>query len=260
MKTKLLLTFTAFLFLTAPGICWEKNVLVSPLRILIDSKQRTDSVQIVNTSESETTYRISLVSMNTDIYGSQKENNSPAGNEAKALEILKFSPKRTTLSPGRTQTIRLFAKRPFDLEAGEYRTHLKITPLPPPPEKKPGTQDKGLSIKLNFLVSTTIPVIIRHGDTYSSVNIEKAEIKENVLSLSLSRAGNASALFNIEVYNSQKLSGERNRNAFYTPNNEMITQVNLDKIPQKGDRLDIFIKNAENGNNFTYDVSSITVK
>lgn len=259
MKIKTALIFIIFFSSASNCFCWEKNVLISPLRIVIDNNKRTETAKIINPGDSKTTYRISLVSIDSDIYGVQKENNNPLDTQAKAIEILKFSPKKTTLLPGEIQTIRFFVKKPFDLEPGEYRTHLKISPLPDIETKEEAKNDKGLNIKLHYLISATIPIIIRHKSTFVSVNIEKAEINKNIINLYLSRTGTASALFDVEILNKNEIAGQRNRNAFYTPNTSLILPVELKNNFQKNDVLEIFIKNAENNDRFIYDAMKLNI-
>ena len=260
MKKFCLFLLIFVLFLPLNSFSWQKNVLISPLRVVMDKKTRSASVKIINPSDFETTYRIKLVSMDMDEKGKQTPSENINKDCLKAMKMIRFSPKKITLKPNGLQTIRLMARKPAGLPAGEYRCHLKVSPLPPdnPPEKE-ASKTTAIKIDLNFLVSTTIPVIIRNGNTFASVNIENAGLNNGTLSVSLNRLGNSSALFNLEVYSKDKLIGKRNRIAFYTPNKKLLIPVSLDFLPQKNEKIVIKAVNEEPGEKFLYDVFSTEI-
>jgi P pilus assembly chaperone PapD len=132
MKKAFIFTFLIFIFLAPNIYSWQRNVLISPLRVVMDDKNKSFSVKIVNPGDLKTSYRISLVSMEADELGRVKETDK--NNIIK--EMIRFSPKRVTLPPRGVQTIRLIARPKSNLPQGEYRVHLKVSPLPPPPGKK----------------------------------------------------------------------------------------------------------------------------
>jgi P pilus assembly chaperone PapD len=259
MKKTTFFIIIIFFAFTGTIFPWTKNVVISPVRLVLENGVKTGTVKIVNPTEETTVYKISLTGMETDSFGKLEQTDKPDKNQSKALEMLRFSPKRAVLKPNAVQTIRLLVKNSQRPEPGEYRCHLKVTPLPPAPEKNKKKTDKPISININYLVSTSIPVIFRHGETYASVNIEKAELKNDELKLELSRTGNASALFDVKIMHKDKIIGERNKNAFYTPNKKLILPVKIKNIPENGENLIIKLENSGK-EKFIYDVKSLKIK
>jgi len=253
------LSLIIILMIPVCSSAWQKGVLISPLRIVFGPKQRFASVKIINPSKTKTTYRIELVSMDININGSQRQSKRPDFYSKQALKMIKFSPKKITLNANGIQTIRLMKRITSDLASGEYRTHLKITPLPPRNAKKEiDSNKKGANINLNFLISSTIPVIIRNGSTFTSVNIESAKLRAKTLWITMNRKGTKSALFDIIVKSNGTIIGRRDRVAFYRPNEKLILPVKIKDLKTK---KNLIIRLEHNGEkeNFIYDIKKITL-
>lgn len=256
---KKIIIFTILTLVLSPNYIysWQKNVVVSPLRVVMDEKENSFSVKIINPSKTKTTYRISLISMKADEFGRVAEDK----NSNEALKIIKFSPKKITLPPNGIQTIRLMARKKADLPPGEYRAHLKVSPLPPPPEKKEIKKSSSINIQLNLLINTTIPVIFRNKASYCSIEVKTAELKNDSCIVALDRQGPSSALVNINIFRAgdNKLIGSRKRVAFYTPNNKLVMPVKIDSQINTGEKVYIQIENAQSRDKFIYDVFSLKI-
>ena len=84
-----------------------------------------------------------------------------------AKDWVRFSPRRTTLAPGETQTVRIFVRKPPDLPAGEYTARLLVQAIPPSPKSgnttgKDPNSVEGMSVNLDVVYGVTIPLHIKH--------------------------------------------------------------------------------------------------
>lgn len=223
---------------------WQRSALVSPIRVVIDRK-KTANVKIINTTDLPTTYRIEIVSMEMDENSVQYEPKELNPHAVEAIKMIKFSPRRISLKPGAMQTIRIMARKRPDLPAGEYRCHLKVSPLPPPAEKTAESDSIGFDI--NYLINTTIPVIIRHGKIDHSIKVINVGLQGNKAIVSISRTGKKSGLFDIEVLKKNRIIAKRERVAFYYPNKDMKIEVKLESLPKKGEEIKIRLIGVEAG-------------
>jgi hypothetical protein len=108
-----------------------------------------------------------------------------------------------TLAPGQTQTIRISARKPAELAEGEYRSHLQFDRIATndveEQEDLPSSAAAGqVAVALQTLVGASIPVIVRHGKTDSSVTLESLRLRgseepaRTTLQFVLRRQGNQS--------------------------------------------------------------------
>jgi hypothetical protein len=181
---------------------------ISPKRLVFDVTTRTATVYVFNRGTAAATYSVELA----DRYMLQDgqirpvtevttdADRSVASKVASALPLLTFTPRRITLEPGGSQTVRVRVLRPANLAAGEYRSHLTVSTLPPEDVgltaeevAKPG--EGQLAVRIVSLFSLSIPVIVRQGDTAAAAGIEHLHLETSgpadkpLLSLDLSRSG-----------------------------------------------------------------------
>lgn len=249
---KKILFFTGFLMVffnsyTEISHAWMKTAVISPIRVVID-KKKAANVKIINTSETETTFRIKMVSMEMNEKGNILKSQKLTPNSKKALEIIKYSPRRIRLKPGAFQTIRIMVRKTGDLPEGEYRSHLKIIPLPDQETKNKADKAEGVNVNINYLVSTSIPVIIRHGEISKNIKITNINIKKNKIIVSMKRTGKKSGLFDIEVLQKNKIIGKRERVAFYYPNSKLQIEIQKPDTIITGEEITIHLVDLESEN------------
>lgn len=146
------------------------NLLISPTRIVLDDRDRSAHVTLVNNSSERKTYRIELVEnvQTSDGAYVRIESGQDKQNLMSALDMLRHSPRQVTLEAGENQRVRLNVRKPANLPRGEYRVHMAFTELPPPQRLE---QTEGTQITLHMLMTFTIPVIIRNGEVAVSASI-----------------------------------------------------------------------------------------
>lgn len=234
--------------LAAPGARAQSgpgDLLVAPTRIVLEGRQRTAEVTLVNRASGSATYRISFVHLRMTEEGGTREiaATDALPGELFADDLIRFSPRQVTLEPGVAQTVRMQLRKPADLAPGEYRSHLLFRAIPasePLAAETPGTEpSKEMSIKLTPIYGVSIPVIVRHGETSATVKLDGLELVPASgpddtpgLRLRMSRTGNQSVHGNFTVTflpasGKPLVVGLANGVAVYTPNPTRLVVVPL---------------------------------
>jgi P pilus assembly chaperone PapD len=181
------------------GTSARADLMLYPNRIVFEGTQRTAQLELINRGTTSSVYRLKLVRRRMSDSGDFMAVDSPLPGELFADDLVRYSPRQITLAPGASQTIRLMVRKPADLQAGEYRSHLLFERVPDTKQSsaRPGKDAPQLDIKLTALVSVTIPVIVRHGPIDATValrdlKLEPSPAGQQVLSLALWREGASS--------------------------------------------------------------------
>jgi hypothetical protein len=183
---------------------------VSPTRIVLEGRQRTDEIMLTNHSSDTVTYRISFKNMRMNEDGTYEDIDSAESGEAFADNLIRFSPRQVTLEPGSSQTVRLLLRKPANLPPGEYRSHMLFQAVPP---ADVGTDienlelgEGDLQVQITTVFAVTIPVIVVHGDLsatvgFSDVSFHQPDTAEEppTLSMQLKRSGSRSVYGDITV-------------------------------------------------------------
>lgn len=199
---KMLGQFAALVGLLVPAQA-SAELMLYPTRIVIDDKQRSGQVQLVNRGTQPETYRIGLFNSKMSETGEIMVAEPEVSDAAFAQDMLVYTPRQVTLQPGESQTVRMSVRRPPDLATGEYRSHLRFSRVA---DSSGGTSvenaanpDPGkVAIVLQALIGASIPVIIRHGPTSATIRLEALALSSSkpdtqpVLSAVFHRSGNRS--------------------------------------------------------------------
>jgi fimbrial chaperone protein len=204
-------TIIIFLFMNIFSV--QASLLISPTKIKLEDRERSTKLILINTSESSITYRLSWEQKTVSDKGAYKQLTEK---EIKifpmASKMIRFSPKQVRLNPGERQIVKIAVRRPKDLPAGEYRSHLKLSAIPNE-RIKPNTE--GMSIKANMLFSYVLPVIVRKGKASSNISITnisliaKQKNKKSKLIISLENDTKYSTTGNLIAYLGDKKGNER---------------------------------------------------
>jgi fimbrial chaperone protein len=206
VKTYIRSVFFLALFLTIFVQDARADLLISPLRVVFEGRERSKVVNVVNNSDKTRTYRVEWVEKQIDENGNYTDI-QPDANYIGASNLLRYSPRQITLAPGEKQAIRMALRKPGDLKDGEYRSHILFKQLANIEDEQ--AQASGPAIKLFVNVSISIPVVIRHGDTainasLKSIQLTKNEENEDGFQVRLNReSGNVSAYGTVSVYDPQ---------------------------------------------------------
>jgi P pilus assembly chaperone PapD len=192
-------------------LCWlmlppaMANLMLHPSRVVLDKNQRSAQIELINDGTESATYRIGVINRRMTETGEFGPVDTPLPGEQFADAMLRFSPRQVTLAPGATQTVRVMLRKPAELAAGEYRSHLHFEKLPDavapsaPASDAASDKDKGqVGVVIKVLMGASIPVIVRHGDTTAAVQLTGLALRDAdgpspQLLLQLERSGNSSA-------------------------------------------------------------------
>jgi len=206
------------------------DLMLHPTRVVFDRNQRAAQIELVNNGSSTLTYRISIVNRRMSESGEFSEAHPPLPSEQFADAMLRYSPRQVVLAPGASQTVRIQLRKPADLAAGEYRSHLLFTQIADTvPTPSPRSAGEGLEIKLTPLLGASIPVLVRHGQTAATATLANLSVERHgaqqasILTFEVHREGNRSLYGDLLVTltpdggNEQPLA-RANGVAVYTPN------------------------------------------
>lgn len=198
-------SFFALFYIANPLFAYDKNLLLTPTRVIFEGKTRSTVVKLINPNNKPMSYKVSVISIRMNEFGIAAHVDSPNEEEVFAQKMIRFSPRYVTIGPKVWQTIRLMVRKPKDLPPGEYRTQLRVSPvLKKEPQKKTQGQQENVSINIKYAFSISIPIIVRHGkgDVNLVSNPPKLIKKHEkyFLETNIERTGLYSAFFDIHTF------------------------------------------------------------
>ncbi len=181
------------------------DLLVAPTRIVLNGARGTEVI-LNNIGNDPATYRISLQLLRMKADGSVEEIDSASANpqEALALGMISYAPRRIVLAPNQPQSIRIGVRPPTGLPDGEYRAHMLFRAIPDAKSVTAGSDTKeGVSISLTPIYGITIPIIVRQGTLAATATIKSAHVVQGdvnpLLVLDMERSGTRSTYGRIRV-------------------------------------------------------------
>jgi fimbrial chaperone protein len=182
------------------------NLLINPTRVEFSPSDRTADVTLINISKVTTTYRLVWEEKKAKLDGGYHDlTATEAANFPIASSMLRFSPKQVTLKAGERQTIKMAIRRPQNLAAGEYRSHLQFKALPPKTPEE-GLDPNASSTAVNIVVSFAIPVVVQQGALDYQMTMNNAVIsynpaqKDGSVAVNISRTGLSSVIGHISAF------------------------------------------------------------
>jgi P pilus assembly chaperone PapD len=203
---------------TVRGEAVGADLNLSPKRVVFDETNRTATVFVFNQGATSGVYTVELVDEIMLPDGHIEKVADAAADPAaaqvlpklkSAKDLMLVTPHRVSLSPHDSQTIRVRVHPPADGAAGEYRTHLVITALPP--EDTGLTADQAstkaaatnLSVKVIALYSLGIPLFYRQGGADSRGHMDHLTLSpegdHSLLEMDMMRDGATSLFGDVEV-------------------------------------------------------------
>lgn len=177
----LLAALVAALFLVADAL-GAQAILVAPQGVVLDARTRTGSVELYNPGD-----RASEVTLST-LFGHPVSTpdgevtlhvvEQPDSTHNSAAAFVEPFPRRLVLQPGQRQTVRLLARPPQGLAAGEYWARLVVAAR----DARPRTSDDSTAagdVRVGFSleVRTIIAVNYRTGTLRTGVTIATPQVQ-----------------------------------------------------------------------------------
>ena len=220
----------------------QGNLLIFPKRIVFEGRKRVEQIILSNTGRDSATYNISFIQYRMNELGKFEPITEPDLGQRFATPFLRVFPRRVTLAPGESQTVKVQVINTDKMENGEYRSHLYFRadrnnkPLGNDSEVKESTT---ISVKLKAVFGISIATIIRKGTSNNVASISDAEYsideKSNpFLSFKINRKGNMSTYGDITINyisteNKLYKVGMVRGVAVYTPGNVRKVKMQLQK-------------------------------
>ncbi len=151
------------------------DLVVTPPRLNLSDGARAGSITVVNRGAQSVRYRLNLVDMEMSEDGILARLTVPTTNSA--APYLRLSPREFVLGPGESQTIRILASVPTNLDDTELRSHLAFEPI----SNRAGqaslpVDGSGLKINLETRTAVSIPVIYEHGKLAAKTSVSDAKV------------------------------------------------------------------------------------
>ena len=223
------------------SIMAQGNLLIAPLRVVFEGQKRVAEINLANTGQDSAKYSVSFLQYRMTEDGSYEELTTPDPGQQFCDKHIRVFPRLVMLGPNETQVVKLQLTKKEELQTGEYRSHLYFRALPNQSalgETSVIKDSSAISLKIVPIFGITIPVIIRVGESTTSINITDLKIEKtsdgtNRLFLSIQRTGNMSVYGDISILYiapdaKETLIGLQNGVAVYTPNALRKLQVILE--------------------------------
>lgn len=185
------------------------SLLISPLRVVMEGRERSFNIVLVNTSQHEATYRMEW----EQLIQVQDKGGYILDEDTESTHLQDFAvftPRQITLKPQEKQTVRVAVRRPADLPDGEYKSHLKFRIIDDGKsqvtfgsENPDGTE---IRVGARVLASYSIPVLYRVGEQDVDVKILDPSFSINprsgklMIELPVERSGAYGVMGTIKVY------------------------------------------------------------
>jgi hypothetical protein len=183
MNLRILLLIFVWLVFSAPAYA----IQITPPRLVMGADKDLEHVFIKNDSDEVQSYRFSWRNMamtkDGEVINLDKVGMDKAPGYRSAGDILRFSPRRTTLKPGEVQRITFLARRSSDLPDGEYRSHFLVEREEPKPEDsasdQKGAPGDGTHVSVDLLISRAFPIYVHNGKTSATLKLLQANVRKN---------------------------------------------------------------------------------
>lgn len=155
--------FVCFIFVTLPFWTARADIMISPIYVIFDDRDRAADVTLLNTTNQTNVYRLEWSFTRQKEDGSyEKIEKAPEGMVDPSV-FMRFAPRQVTLLPQSKQKIRIQLQKPADLPDGEYRVHLNFKRLPNDANIAAEKEAKGLTMQLRVFLGVSMPVVVRQG-------------------------------------------------------------------------------------------------
>ncbi|PTX43134.1 P pilus assembly chaperone PapD [Christiangramia gaetbulicola] len=263
-----LFLFCIFIFSSLSNYA-QGDLMIMPKRLVFDGSERSQEINLANTGKDTAVYAISFVNYVMTEAGDFKQVEEPVEGQRFATDFLRYFPRRVTLAPNESQTIRVQLTRTGNLEQGEYRSHMYFRAVEE--QTALGAEETketdGISINIKTVFGISIPIIIREGKSTTEINLSDLSLDTNgekpKLSLVINRSGNMSVYGNLTVNHiapngSQTEVGQVKGISVYTPNAKRFFSFDLrntSEIDLSSGTLEVSYSEDDGGNSTTKEIS-----
>lgn len=185
------------------------SLLITPLQVVMEGRERSTNIVLVNTSQHDVTYRMQW----EQLIQVQDKGGYIVDTDTETThlqDIAVFTPRQITLKPREKQTIRVAVRRPADLPVGEYKSHLKFKIIDDGKGEldfQSAAPDKTETrVGARVLASYSIPIVYRTGERDVNISIMDPSFVINpktgkmMIELPVERSGTHGVIGLVEAY------------------------------------------------------------
>ncbi len=229
------LALACLLFIHGTAFAKNAEIMLLPTRVVMEKNDRQGTIVIKNTGDATGNFTIELVDMKMLETGIVVPYDAGETAQFSATSLIHIAPKSMTLKPGETQNVRLLLRKPETLEPGEYRTHLRVRLVDENADVQDPGKETGIQVKANLVI--IIPIIVRHGATTLSMNIDSPRLARDssgtpIVEMYLAREGNRSSMGDITISCGQQVVKVFQGVAVYRPTSRRFISIPLDETPK----------------------------
>lgn len=213
-----LLFLCSFSLLLPESLEASPLLMLNPVRLIFNGRDRAAQLSVVNTSQEATEYKVSVVPLRKGKDGkwTLPENITPQ--DEKISKMIRFSPRRSKIDGKSMQVIKFMLRKPADLPKGEYRARIILTPKRKRPKlQSPSSEDKSVFTS-NVRLITNFPIIIQHNTDMPTIKPMGITLIDNAkkpakkaVEVELQRKGETSSFGNIDLFYRAAKKGEWRR-------------------------------------------------
>ena len=195
-----LFLFLALAVLRTETVFAGPSLAYSPQRIIMGDRERTVSLRLTNRGDETGVYRIEMSDVIYGEDGSVRHAETTPPGFPSARPYIRFSPRQVRLGPGESQRIRVLARTPDTLPAGEYRVHAVLRQLPGDVDAPPSGGRNTVSGAVGVSQAVALPILVRRGETGARGGLRAGQRIGQALDLMLWREGNRSLYVDLAAY------------------------------------------------------------
>ena len=178
----------------APALARGGAVLfIYPTEVIFEDNQRSAEITLANRGDETGTFEMGWTHMTmTTEGGLVKYEGQPPWS---VQPFVRYSPRRVTLAPSESQTIKIALRRSQDVAKGEYYSHFRVLTLnsedPSATEANAAEPSAAAGVSITARSAVAIPVIWRNSRETSSASIESVQldVDANKLTVDVRRHG-----------------------------------------------------------------------
>ncbi len=223
----------------------QSHLMLNPIRLIFNGRDRTAQLSVINPGEEEVRYGISVVPLRKKENGEWVLPKDTSPEDKKISNMIRYSPRRAKIPPKTEQVVRFMLRKPANLQTGEYRARIILSPMPE--KKEEISASDGFSVSIGFRVQSSFPLIIQHNidfPTVTPISIALPNgadgLPQKMVEVEYQRQGKYSSFGDVTLlYNSKKLGsgwreiGRAKGLAIYSPKTRKKISIALHDISKK---------------------------
>lgn len=244
------------------------NIMVVPLRVLFNDRDRTADITLLNSSANAGVFRVGWMYRKLNPDNTYENIDGPLDPAFDPAQMIVFSPRQVRIQPGGRQRIRMSLRRPADLPPGEYHAHMRLLRLvgQDETERASDAPESGMALGVVANLGVAVPVVIRQGAYDCRVEITDARFiaagqedeKQPQIEMFLNRSGLHGAMGRVMVYwdhdGKEEIAGRMNNVSLFTEVSRLRVRIPLQitnipggtiRVAFEGDGPDRGMKYAE---------------